>query len=81
MDLDQAPTDQPDQDVPTEATSPFLDHHSDSDSDAAPEQTSSKLSHPIRLVEQEMDEENKLALQAIKYLGGVGFFSKHVGST
>jgi hypothetical protein len=24
-----------------------------------------------------VDEENKLALQAIKYLGGVGFFSKH----
>ncbi|CAD0105882.1 unnamed protein product [Aureobasidium uvarum] len=34
-----------------------------------------------RLVEQEMDEENKLALQAIKYLGGVGFFSKHAAST
>ncbi|KAG9636583.1 hypothetical protein KCV04_g7682, partial [Aureobasidium melanogenum] len=34
-----------------------------------------------RLIEQEMDEENKLALQAIKYLGGVGFFSKHATST
>jgi hypothetical protein len=26
-----------------------------------------------------MDEENKLALQAIKYLGGVGFFTKLKG--
>jgi hypothetical protein len=31
----------------------------------------------LQLVEQEMEEENRLALQAIKYLGGVGFFSKH----
>lgn len=29
-----------------------------------------------RLVEQERDEENRVVLQAIKYLGGVGFFSK-----
>lgn len=29
-----------------------------------------------RLVEQEREEENKLALQAIKHLGGIGFFSK-----
>lgn len=35
----------------------------------------------VQLVEQEMDEENKLALQAIKYLGGVGFFSKHAGAS
>lgn len=34
----------------------------------------------VQLVEQEMDEENKLALQAIKYLGGVGFFSKHASA-
>jgi hypothetical protein len=32
-----------------------------------------------QLVDQEVDEENKLALQAIKYLGGVGFFTKHKG--
>lgn len=49
MDLDQAPIDQTDQDASTEATSPPLDHHSDSDSDAPPDQTSSKLSHPIRV--------------------------------
>ncbi|KAJ9627181.1 hypothetical protein H2203_003643 [Taxawa tesnikishii (nom. ined.)] len=30
----------------------------------------------VPLVEQEKEEENRLALQAIKYLGSVGFFSK-----
>ena len=30
----------------------------------------------LQLVQQEQDEENKLALQAIKYLGSAGFFSK-----
>jgi hypothetical protein len=34
-----------------------------------------------QLVEQEMDEENRLAVQAIKYLGGAGFFSKHASSS
>lgn len=34
-----------------------------------------------RLVEQERDEENRLAMQAIKHLGNVGFFSKMAGVT
>lgn len=38
------------------------------------------LTRTVQLVEQEMDEENKLALQAIKYLGGVGFFTKHAAT-
>ena len=39
------------------------------------------LMRTVQLVEQEMDEENKLALQAIKYLGGVGFFTKHAAAS
>lgn len=38
--------------------------------------TSKRKSLYQRMVEQEQEEENKLALQAIKHLGSVGFFSK-----
>ncbi|KAI5268894.1 hypothetical protein E4T47_07497 [Aureobasidium subglaciale] len=138
--IDQTSSNLPEQGAHAELASPAAEQHLyESDSDAPPEETTSKLSHPIRvppptanikalpkqqqpetrycvsfvnqgrckfgnkcrfkhesgsglekgkrktlyqrLVEQEVDEENRLALQAIKYLGGVGFFSKHAAST